>query len=301
METIDKKYIGICLKGLEETCAEICKGKKIAECRVSFSELAEYGCFSRVYLLEGEFKFTDIDDLTEKTKFNSDKTKFKVVCNRIGEHDFNSAGVASKVSRKFNLNFDNEKIFFVDIINDKCFYGEMIYSDLGKRDYRLKLNPETLDPCLAYCSLYLLGAGKNDLVADLYCRDGIVLVEAAKLGCECFGFMNNIRNARINSKAGRVNIKFEEQNLNNLIEKIKKNSKRKLVCSYILSESKNKSWNYVLRQYKDLFETMAFADKMCLIARRKDILKFVNGFKLKKELFVEKGDDSFFIYVFDKN
>lgn len=286
-------YVGTCLKGLEEISSKICKGKKILDGRIGFSKLSEYKCFDKVYKLIDKFKFRDLDDLISKIKIDD---KFKVECSRSGEHVFNSIEVESAISKK--VSFNEKKILFIDIIDDNCLYGELIYSDLCKRDYRVKLQAETINPCLAFCSLKLLNVKKNDIVFDPFCRDGVVLIEGSRLGCKCHGFMQNIRNARINSKVAKVDLVLDEQNIDIAKIRFKKNSV--YVCSYFPSISKRKNERTIFRFYEEFFRNSFVYKKICLICRKKDVLEFAKDWKLKKELVVEKGSEKFYVFLLEK-
>lgn len=283
-------YIGKCLIGLEEISCDICNGKKVFDGLVKFSKLEKYGCFNRIYKLEGEFEFKTFDEIIENVKVPKG---FKVVCSRKGEHNFKSV----EVERELSKGFESENLFFVDIIKNKCFYGELVYKDLCKRDYRVKLQADSVDACVAYCMLKLLNIKKGDKILDPFSNDGIILIEASKLGCEGFGLGKNIRNARINSKVANVKLQLDE-NEDLSIMKIRFEDIN--VCSYFPATSKRKSEKMIFKKYKQFFDNASVVNKMCILSRKREVLEFAKRFKLVKEYKVEKGSEEYYIFLFER-
>ena len=55
------------------------------------------------------------------------KLRGNIICSRKGKHNFNSVDVERE------LRDDSEKPIFVDIIDNHCYFGELIHNDLCKR------------------------------------------------------------------------------------------------------------------------------------------------------------------------
>ncbi len=311
-------FIGICLNGLEEIAEKETKGEKIYSGRVSFKlfpkKLKQKGYFKSlltVYKLHKKFHFKEPEDILNEFKKLKIKVKksFRVKCNREGTHDFKSVDVEKLLGiylqKKGNkLDFkEPETVIFVDVIDDFCLIGLLEKEELQKREYRVKLNPETLNPTIAYAALVLSDYKKNDILVDPFCRDGIIVIEAClmKKG-KVFGFDMNTRNARINSKLAKVKIDLGQNEIDWLDTKFKKNSLK--IISYLPSVSKRNLEADIRRIYSEFFHQAKYIvkDKMCLIVKKTELIKeYLLDFKLVKEINTKVGDDSYHILVLKKS
>lgn len=311
-------YVGICLRGLEEVAEKETKGKKIYSGRVSFlgeslsKKLSKknFGSLLTVYKLSKKFNFKEKEDILEEFKKLKIKVKksFRVKCNREGEHNFKSVDVEKLIGiylqkKGHKLDFkEPETIIFVDVVDDFCLIGLLEKDELQKREYRVKLNPETLNACIAYSALVLSEYKKNDILVDPNCRDGVIVIEAGlmKKG-KVFGFDQNIRNARINSKVAKVKVELGQNEIDWLDTKFKKNSVK--IISYLPSVSKRNLETDIRRIYSEFFHQAKYIvkDKMCLIVKKSELIKeYLNDFKLIKEVSVRVGDDNYNILVLKK-
>ena len=218
--------IAVCLKGTEDIISKDLKGKKILDGRIAFSKSKNLGGVMVVYDLIEQFKFKDYKDLIKKVsklKFKF-KGSFRVDCKREGEHDFDSGMIERGVGEiiyklGFKVDLKNpENTIYVDIIDDNCLIGLLEAKDLCKRDYKAKVSNQSLNACLAYFMLKLLG--KGDLI-DPFCRDGVIAIEAArmKLG-KVYAWdenYNNLKNAQTNAALAEAKIKFCKLNEVNAI------------------------------------------------------------------------------------
>ncbi|MAG91402.1 hypothetical protein CMO83_01880 [Candidatus Woesearchaeota archaeon] len=205
------KGLAITSKGIEETaCTEI---KELINSRCK----AEEGCVSfdfkkfedlcllcyksqsvdRVlYLIDSlEFKdfFDEFETFIEKLdidKWLSKDKKFKVECIRLGKHDFKSVDVEKKAAdlivkkyKEDNIKVglkNNDLIFFVYIINDKCYFGiDFSGFELNKRPYKIFLHPNSLRGTVAYSLIRESGFKKNKVMLDPFSRDGVISIETA--------------------------------------------------------------------------------------------------------------------------
>ena len=309
-------YIGICLNGIEEVAEKETKGKKIYSGRVSFlkkslSKKEEFKSLLTVYRLFKKFNFRKEDDILDEFKKLKIKIKqsFRVKCNREGKHIFKSVDIEKLLGiylqkKGYKLNFkEPETIIFVDIIDNFCLIGLLEKEELQKREYRIKLNPETLNPTIAYAALSLVEYKKNDILVDPFCRDGIIIIEAGlmKKG-KLFGFDKNIRNARINSKIAKVDINLSQNEIDWLDTKFKKKSVK--IVSYLPSVSKRNLETDIRQVYSEFFHQAKYIvkEKMCLIVKKTELIKeYLTDFKLLKEINIKVGDDSYNLLVLKKN
>ena len=209
--------IAVCLKGTEDIIAKDLKGKKLLDGRIAFTKSKNLSGVMVVYDLIEQFKFKDYEDLIKnvsgiKFKF---KGSFRVDCKREGEHDFDSGMIERGVGEiiynaKFKVDLKNpDNTIYVDVINKDCLIGILEAKDLHKRDYKARINNQSLNACLAYFMLKLLG--KGDLI-DPFCRDGVIAIEAArmKLG-KVYAWdenYNNLKNAETNVALAEAKVKF---------------------------------------------------------------------------------------------
>lgn len=196
-------------KGIEGAAALELKGLINADCKIEeccvvfdfkdFKDLCLlcYKCQSAdrvLYLIESfEFKnfFDEFKSFIEKIKFDvwvEKRKKFKVECIRVGAHDFNSVDVEKKTAgfiaktqknKKYDIK-DCEIIFFIYIINKKCYFGvDFAGFELNKRAYKIFLHPNSLRGTIAYALARESGLEKKDVMLDPFSRDGVVAIEAA--------------------------------------------------------------------------------------------------------------------------
>ncbi|MEK6936467.1 MAG: THUMP domain-containing protein [Nanoarchaeota archaeon] len=312
-------YIGICLRGLEEVAEKETKGKKIYSGRVSFlgkslsKKLSKnnFKSLLTVYRLYKKFNFKDKEEILDEFKKLKIKVKksFRVKCNREGNHEFKSVDIEKLIGiylqkNGFKLDFKEPKtVIFIDIVEDFCLIGLLEKEDMQKREYRVKLNPETLNSTIAYSALILSEYKKNDVLVDPNCRDGIIVVEGSlmKKG-KVYGFDMNTRNARINSKIAKVKVELGQNEIDWLDTKFKKNSVK--IVSYLPSASKRNNESDVRRFYSEFFHQAKYIvkDKMCLIVKKTELIKeYFNDFKLIKEINTKIGDDDYSILVLKKS
>ena len=326
-------YVAICLKGLEEIAEKETKGKKILPGRILFKKILgkissknekslkgktkakknsiNFGSVNIVYKLIKRFEFKEQEEILEQFKKLKIKVKkkFRVDCHRDGTHSFKSVEIEKLIGvylQKKNLELDfkePETVIFVDIYENNCLIGLLEKDELQKRDYRVKLNPDTINPCIAFSALSLIKYKKGDILVDPICRDGIITIEAAlmKKG-KVFGLDKNIRNARINSKIAKVEINLSQNEIDWLDTKFKKNSCK--IVSYLPSVSKRHSESDVRRLYSELFHQFNYIakDYIGLIVRKKDLINsYLNDFKITYETEIGIGDDKFNIVILKKN
>ena len=142
----------------------------------------------RVFLLLKKFKIASLEDLEKiKTKelnnWLADKS-FKALCERQGDHNFNSVDVMRKICQvlDYNVDFKNPDVLLYTLIDQKDVYFGIDFSgfDLGKRDYNIFLHKESVKANIAYATVSLAEIKSSDVILDPFCKSGLIIIEAAK-------------------------------------------------------------------------------------------------------------------------
>ena len=271
-------YLGITLNGLEnfasEEIKEVVNGKIISKDKgkVIFSSkknnFKDLRSVERVLRLIKEFNFNNIGEFEDNIKdldFSSAKDTFRIDCNRVGEHEFNSVDVGRIIGdiifEKFKKKVDFKQpgdIVYVDILNDRCFIGIDLTGRLSKRDYRIKVHASSINACLAYCMLRLSNLKDNEVLLDPFCGDGIICIEAGFYKkCRVIGADKRegyLKSCRINAKIAKVNGEFVNYNL--LDDKINEGEVDKVV-SNVPCPTRRIGESQVERIYKELFSRLS--------------------------------------------
>ena len=303
--------IGTTLTGLENILKKEVKGKIIYPGRVLFSKGNSRASLI-VYDYLTSFKFNnekEIYDKVKKRKFKVKKT-FRVDCSRQGKHKFSSQDIRGNIGELINkkVNLNNPKtIIYVDIIDDFCIIG-LNPENVGKRDYKVRVNNDTLNACVAYSLLKLANFSKNKTLLDAFCSDGTILIEAGLLGGKkLYGLTQDIKNASINSKIAKVKLNLYKENLNWLDTLFKKDSVD-LIISKPIYPSKRRKLEEVDKIIKELFHQASYILKknglMLLISPKIELFEKyskIYRFKMKHELTVLTGNDEYKVLSFKKS
>src|SRR3989338_7313569 len=252
-----KKYIGIVIEGIEDIAAKEVQGKRKEKGRILFEELKkEYATVDTVYEVEEEYTFTDQEDLLEqiqKKKWVIEEP-FRVTCKRQGDHLFNANDIEKEVGaliyeqgHKVSLK-EPKTILFVDIQDNKCKLGRLIQDNLDKRAYRVRRNNTGISASLAAAVLRDANFPEEETLFDPYSKDGVLVIEAKKLGSKqvyANDFNeNNLRNAKINAKMAKISIEWQSPvTVDNIITNLwvpARIEKSKEYAIQFLEESKNR-------------------------------------------------------------
>lgn len=167
---------------------EVLKGAVLFEAEaekvIEFCYLTQSAVRVIELVYDGELK--DIEDILRSSDFGALKGKqISVDCYRIGEHEFNSQDVRTKLAGRMKaeghkIDFDNFKArVYVYIVDDHYYSGvDLIGFDLDKRDYKIFNNPRSLKGNVAYCLVRRAGI-KEGVLLDPFSGGGEVAVEAA--------------------------------------------------------------------------------------------------------------------------
>lgn len=161
----------------------------IVESEQDLAELCYRGrTFLRVILVLKNYKIEDLpseDLLPELSEYLEESATTE--CEREGEHSFTSFDVEKTVNKiitkKYKVKIDHKNPqtkIFVHIKNDKCTIGiDFAGYDLGRRDYRIFLGRESLKGTVAAGLLHFAGYAPGQVLADPFCKQGIIPIEAA--------------------------------------------------------------------------------------------------------------------------
>ena len=207
------KGLAITSKGIEDTASVEIKELIGAKCHIQdccvafdfekFEELCLL-CYKSqsvdriIYLIDNfEFEIKNFSNEFEKffqkldiSEWIKKYKNFKVECLRIGQHDFKSVDAETQFAKfalkkyknkniKFNMK-EYEIIFFIYIINNKCYFGiDFAGFELNKRAYKIFLHPGSLRGTIAYALIRESGFNKKGVVLDTFSRDGVIVIESA--------------------------------------------------------------------------------------------------------------------------
>ena len=308
------KYIAYTLKGLEGTTSWEVSGKKSCEKHVLFTKKKKYvksALFS--YEFVESIRFTGLEDLTDKIKKIKLKIigKFKVDCIKENNKRLTSQEIKVRIgeifyNRCFKVDLKNpETIIFLDINNNECFIGRNpVYY---KRNYKVRSGRDSINPVIGYSLLKAAGFKTNEILLDPFCSDGVILIEAGLMkGRKLYGFSEDIKNARINSKIAKVKIEFSTNEIDWLDTLFKKESVDKIVTKTPFV-SKTKTEEVVGRLTKEFFYQAKYILKkkglIVTLSPRTELLERYSkefGFKEKKETEIHVGDMLYKVYIFKK-
>jgi len=225
-------FIATTITGLEKAAMLETKGKLHSPGRVIFEDYKkrDYLTIDTIYELLDSFSFKSLNGIIKKATNLRIKGTYKTLCLRKGEHNFNRTTAEQEVGKaigeKLNLNYskDNpDNIIVIDIINKNCNIGILKQKDLSKRVYRFKLHNQTTPQLLASCLIKYLKINQNDSLLVLESKDGVIPIEARLQGIANITaqdtFPNNIRNAKINAKLAKKEIRFTSTPVTHLKEK----------------------------------------------------------------------------------
>lgn len=345
------EYIAYTVKGIEDVAIQEIEELTKAKAKQVMPSLLLFECdekkineliyvtrsLTRICSLFSRFQFkllSDIENEAKKIKFNL-KGTFAVRCIRQGEHSFHSHDVEVAVGNIADGNVDlsnPDNIIFVDIADNECIIGLLLTKkELQKRDYRIKANPMSINPCVAYAMIRLSEWKAKESLLDPFSKDGVMAIEAAMYACgiprgyfsnegkieaidkkikrdelKVYAYdpmMPNVKSTEINSKLASVNkqITFSRTDLDWLDTKFGKNAIDRIVTS-IHSLRDEKLFE---KDCKEFFYQAEYIlkkkGKIVVAVQKADVLKkYADKFKLKEERMITIGEMSYFVLVFEK-
>jgi len=149
--------------------------------------------FSKVFVALDSFSASNIDELKEHARtcdvspWISEKTLFYTEAIRDGHHEFSSQHLfedLGKIIRERTqavvATKDHEVLFLSIVVDDACVLGiDITKADLGKRDYRIFPNQQSLSPLIAYAMLRWAGFDGKKTLVDCFMKSGEIIIETA--------------------------------------------------------------------------------------------------------------------------
>lgn len=248
------KAIAATLNGIESIAAEEikeitkAKAKKIAEGRLlletkSLKPLEKARTIKTLYFYLKHFSFKTEEEIYEqakKIKFPI-KESFAARCHREGSHDFKSKNVEQKIGeiifeKGHKVDLEKPKTtVYIEIIQDTCIIGILYKKDMQKREYKVRLNPASINACLAAAMIRLAETKKWHITVDPFCKDGVIAIEASLMGVkQVYGFdesMNSVKNARINAQLAKASISFGKAEIDWLDTKFEKETVDRIITN----------------------------------------------------------------------
>jgi 23S rRNA G2445 N2-methylase RlmL len=165
------KAIAITNKGIEDISKQEIKELINSEAQIHDGfltfEASQDDLIKLCYLAQSLTKILLVDDSSNWVK---DKT-FAVR----GKQEY-AEQIAEKIQGQVKLKNPDIEFYAID---EKHFGIDLTGEDLGKRDYRIFLGPESVKGNIAYALVRLSGYDAKKLLVDPFCKDGIIAIEAA--------------------------------------------------------------------------------------------------------------------------
>ncbi len=298
-----KKYIGIVTEGIEDIAAEEVKGSIKEKRRILFEkEAKQYLTIDTVYELEEEFTFeTQEDILNAVTKKKWDIVEpFRVTCRRVGNHLFTANDIEKDLGELIHeqgyvVSLKEPKtIVYVDIEEDTCRIGKLVQDDIEKRAYRVRRSSTAINASLAAAVIKIAKITSEESMLDPLCKDGVIVIEAAKQGIKKIyaadTIENNVRNAKINAKMAKVEIAWEpkEEKVDYVITNLWVPAK--------FEKAKQFAVSFIAKQKEKVNK------KMIIITNWKGLeRKMPEGLKVEEVRLVKRGEIKNYILVLGKN
>jgi len=313
------KAVAVTIKGIEPLASEEIKEivktgtKTLTEGRIlfetkTFNPLEKARTIEKLYEYLSHFKFKTEEEIYErakKIKFPI-KKNFAVRCHREGKHTFRSKDIEAKIGEiifergcKVNLKNPGTTVY-VEIIEDNCIIGILYKKDMQKRKYKVRLNPASINACLAAAMVRLAKAKKEHTIIDPFCKDGVIAIEAALKGIKnVYGFdesLNNVKNARVNAQLAKVNVSIRKAEIDWLDTKFEKQTVDRIITNPPFP-AKHKNKSEIEKTTKELLHQAKYVLKkdgiLVVVTQNPEMIDRYakeNGFKLEKELKITIGN-----------
>lgn len=313
-------YVAVSLSGIEDIAAKEIKellnaeSENILDGRVLFNAeniegLKNSKSIDRVYFLLKKFNFKDAKEIYEEIKKIDFKgsirnKRFRVQCNRIGEHNFKSVEIEKNAGeaifeKGFRVDLKNpDVIVYIEIIDNECLIGILNLDDLRKRDYRIKA-VNMINSCLAYSLVRLSRFNEKMILVDPFCVDGVICIESCFCDGEIYGLCKNeheLRNSTVNAKLAGVygKLKFLVGDLGCLSTNFKENSVDRIITSLRGKEDIMEFFrqaNYILKKNGNII-------LLCLDSKVKDIAEDFGFVVEERNVFA--GSLKYYILILNK-
>lgn len=299
-------FVASTLKGLENICCKEASGKKVIDCRVQFEKKQEVRSALVVYSYIADFECKSLSGILAKIKKLKIPLKgsFKVECHREGKHKFSSQEVKEEIGgwlykqgNKVDLKHP-ETIVYLDIVDKHCFIG-LNPEYCGKRKYRIRGSRQALNATIAYGLLKIADFKPDDVLVDVFCGDGVILIEAGLLGGKkLYGLAEYLQNAKINSHLAEVKINLYKEKPEYLSSLFQEGEIDCMITQPPFYDGS--SVNEMFAQARNLLKENG---KIVIISDKMDMIEKVaekQGWRGKKELGIVNGDIQYVVRSFKK-
>ncbi|MBW2986434.1 methyltransferase [Candidatus Woesearchaeota archaeon] len=165
------KAIAITNKGIEDVSKQEIKELINSEAQIHDGfltfEAAKEELIKLCYLSQSLTKVLLVDDPAKWVEGKTFAVRGKQEC---------AEPIAAKIQGRVKLKNPDVEFYAID---EKHWGIDLSGEDLGKRDYRIFLGPESIKGVLAYALIRLAGYNPKKTLVDPFCRDGIIAIEAA--------------------------------------------------------------------------------------------------------------------------
>ncbi len=296
------KFVAMCAKGMEDITQieieEILKikslilipGRIIFETKNVEKLIKKSQSIIKIYELIQECKsLEEIKAFDLKRTFRvdavSDSIRSVDVEKKVGEIFF-------KFGNKVDLK-NPEKVVFIEIIEGRIFVGiDRTITLLSKREYRIRVNNQSINACIAYGLVRLSGYNGKNIFLDSFAKDGIIAIEAIRYKkgnvYAVDELFNNVKSIEVNAKlAGvRKGLNISRMETEWLDTKFKE-SEIDCYTAVVPYVTRNTPEKEIRKLYEELFYQLEFIMKkngrMIFIAPDLSLLKEMCKFKIVEE------------------
>lgn len=321
------KFVAITLPGIADICAlEIKEQLKAGTEQLhpgflmfktddikAFKENTQSAFIIHRYL--NHFAFSSLQDLVEKAQkveFPISGT-FAVHCRRKGSHDFVSKDVEQELGAilhergsKVDLK-SPQTIVAVEIQDNFCLLGIEEANNIWKRSYMVKKHIQGVNSCLAYAMIRLSGYQGDAPLLDPFCKDGAIIIEAAKFReGKIYGFdslFQSLKLSEVNAKLAQVKkmIEFSRYDIEWLDVKLEKQSVGYIVTSLPYYRHDQKG---CARTYKEFFHQAEYVLKkngaVVVLCQKPELIQ-QDRFKVVEERSISIGDLNYKLLVMHRS
>lgn len=179
---------------------------------------------------------------------------------------------------------------------------------MQKRDYKARLNPASINACLAAAMIRFAGTKPQHILVDPFCKDGVIIIEAALIGIKkVYGIdesMNNVKNARINAQLAKTDISIGKAEVDWLDTKFEKHSVDRIITNPPFP-ARHKSRAEIEKTTKEFMNQASYVLKpdglLLTITQDPSLIDQYakeNSFRLVKKLDIRIGDVIFKLEAF---
>lgn len=269
---------------------------------------------TQVYEFIELINFKDLNDLKNKFPKLTVKETFKLIVQKTPTTYLDTEEIIETIApliKDSKVDLKNpETSIILDFHNKQVIIG-LNPINLSKREYHIKTTSPSINPTIAFTTLFLTEPKEKDIIIDPNCRDGSLLLEAniflkkAKLYASS-KLYQHVDATTINSKISKAPIEISQHEINFLDTKFDKESVD-IITSYLPSKTKNNSEKAIRKLYREFFSTADYILKengkisTVTLSPNPIIEEEAKNLKIIKKLETAKGDTNYLLIVYSKN